>query len=300
MIDVKSHDVAGLSRRLLAVEAADGALKEATFEAMKALAPHAITVVRPFSDSSLGQELSRILQDHRHGMSLEVAMGLTNAVRSHTFQHVVIPALRQGRIVLLDRGPWSSMVHFGLLGGVGPERVAQDTLHATHGLWPGLTLVLAQPADRLNDLNAPAVEAGHNSVGSVLGADPAAQAYERVAALGASSMQVIPVPATLQHTDDIHRFAASVAHRASFFIQAALRDASDPLSTMATAGLDMGLGTHSDPTSLKLTVPRPSTPQGPDQTDDLGGNALDGKMASLQPLQEPPRQESTTLKKGIF
>lgn len=297
MIDVKSHDVAGLSRRLLAVEAADGALKEATFEAMKALAPHTITVVRPFSDSSLGQELSRILQDHRHGMSLEVAMGLTNAVRSHTFQHVVIPALGQGRIVLLDRGPWSSMVHFGLLGGVGPERVAQDTLHATHGLWPGLTLVLAQPADRLNDLNAPAVEAGH---GSVLGADPAAQAYERVAALGASSMQVIPVPATLKHTEDIQRFAASLAHRTSFFIQAALRDASDPLSTVATAGLDMGMGTYGGPASLKLTVPRPSSLRPPDQTDDLGGNAMDGEMASPQPRPEPPRAESTHSKKGIF
>lgn len=95
----------------------------------------------------IGMKLRRILLDSRPGSLDPVAeLLLYEASRAILVRDVIRPALKAGKVVLLDRFQDSTWVYQGWAGGVNLKLIEQMGEAATGGLKPDLTLMLDVPA----------------------------------------------------------------------------------------------------------------------------------------------------------
>ena len=94
--------------------------------------------------TELGRKLRRILlRDH---MDAAAELLLYEASRAVLVREVIRPALKAGKIVILDRFYDSTWVYQGWAGGMDLKLVEQLNRAATGGLQPDRTLVLDLPA----------------------------------------------------------------------------------------------------------------------------------------------------------
>lgn len=64
------------------------------------------------------------------------------SARAKLTEDVIMPALRSGRDVVCDRFMDSTFVYQGMLGGIGTESLKGMTMAASHGVRPGITVLL--------------------------------------------------------------------------------------------------------------------------------------------------------------
>lgn len=82
-------------------------------------------------------------------------MFLLNASRSQLFETVIRPALKAGKIVIMDRGADSTVAYQAGSGGLDPSEVIANCLQATGGLEPKLTIYCRlEPEVRLARMRA--------------------------------------------------------------------------------------------------------------------------------------------------
>ena len=107
-----------------------------------------VTYTREPGGTPLGEQVRQILLDPS-----EVARGpvadalLFNAARSQLLLDVIVPALRRGDIVVLDRYATSTMAYQGYGSGVDREMLATIQKLATGGLMPDLVVLLDVPVE---------------------------------------------------------------------------------------------------------------------------------------------------------
>ena len=94
--------------------------------------------------TALGRKLRRILL--RDPMDAAAELLLYEASRAVLVREVIRPALKAGKMVILDRFYDSTWVYQGWAGGVDLKLVEHLNLAATGGLRPDRTLVLDLPA----------------------------------------------------------------------------------------------------------------------------------------------------------
>ena len=103
-----------------------------------------VLLTREPGGTALGRKLRRILlRDH---MDAAAELLLYEASRAVLVREVIRPALKAGKIVILDRFYDSTWVYQGWAGGMNLQLVEQLNLAATGGLRPDRTLVLDVPA----------------------------------------------------------------------------------------------------------------------------------------------------------
>ena len=106
-----------------------------------------VLAAREPGGTAIGIKLRRILLDSRPGSLDPVAeLLLYEASRAILVRDVIRPALKAGKIVLLDRFQDSTWVYQGWAGGVNLKLIEQMGEAATGGLKPDLTLMLDVPA----------------------------------------------------------------------------------------------------------------------------------------------------------
>ncbi|MBI3614896.1 MAG: dTMP kinase [Candidatus Omnitrophica bacterium] len=97
----------------------------------------------------VGQKLRRILLDHRSGkLDPLVELCLYEASRKILMDQVIRPALRSGRIVILDRFQDSTWVYQGWAGGCGLKLVEELGRAVMGDLAPDRTIVLDLPVKK--------------------------------------------------------------------------------------------------------------------------------------------------------
>ncbi len=95
----------------------------------------------------IGGKLRRILLDSKPGsMDAAVELLLYEASRAVLVNEVIRPALKQGKVVILDRFQDSTWVYQGFAGGMDRKLVEQLGKIATGGLQPDRTILLDLPA----------------------------------------------------------------------------------------------------------------------------------------------------------
>ena len=106
-----------------------------------------VLATREPGGTTIGMKLRRILLHSRPG-SIEplVELLLYEASRAILVREVIRPALRAGKIVLLDRFQDSTWVYQGWAGGMDVALIERLGRAATGGLKPDLTLLLDLPA----------------------------------------------------------------------------------------------------------------------------------------------------------
>ena len=96
--------------------------------------------------TALGQRLRKLLLDH-HSDQIDplVELCLYEASRAVLVRQVILPALRSGRVVILDRFQDSTWVYQGWAGGMSLKLVEQLGEACTRGLVPDVTILLDLP-----------------------------------------------------------------------------------------------------------------------------------------------------------
>ena len=106
-----------------------------------------VLLTREPGGTAIGMKLRRILLDSRPGsMDAAVELLLYEAARRVLVDSVIRPALKAGKVVILDRFQDSTWVYQGFAGGMDRKLVEQLGKVATGGLEPDRTVLLDIPA----------------------------------------------------------------------------------------------------------------------------------------------------------
>lgn len=89
----------------------------------------------------LGNMLRSLLLDVTSPVTPSAEMFLYLADRAQHVEKLILPALREQRVVLCDRYADSNIVYQGIARGLGAERLFRLNDEAVNGVWPDLTLV---------------------------------------------------------------------------------------------------------------------------------------------------------------
>ncbi len=131
---------------IISIEGGDGSGKSIMIERIreyfeKEAIPHVIT--REPGGVAISEAIREILLNRGNTeMDSKTEALLFAAARRQHLVEKVIPAMKEGKIVLFDRYVDSSVVYQGYVRNIGMEKVYELNLFATEGFLPGLTLIL--------------------------------------------------------------------------------------------------------------------------------------------------------------
>jgi dTMP kinase len=107
----------------------------------------AITVREPGGTLISEQIRTVVLAKNNYSMADTTEVLLFQAARAQIYQELVIPALKEGKIVLMDRSRDSSVVYQGMVRGFGRKLIEQLNDISTKKTIPDLTLLLDAPIE---------------------------------------------------------------------------------------------------------------------------------------------------------
>lgn len=104
---------------------------------------HLVVSTREPGGTPAGEAIRRVLLGPEYaGLDPRAESLLFAAARGEHVARVIRPALDRGAVVICDRYMDSSIAYQGVGRDLGPDRVRDLNLWATHGLVPDLTIVL--------------------------------------------------------------------------------------------------------------------------------------------------------------
>ncbi|MGI1691633.1 dTMP kinase [Thermoanaerobacter uzonensis] len=101
-----------------------------------------ILVLREPGGTKVGEKVRDILLDKNNFISPVTEMLLYASSRAQLMEEKILPAIEEGKIVLLDRFVDSSYVYQGYARGLGIEKVKIVNEIATMGILPDLTIYI--------------------------------------------------------------------------------------------------------------------------------------------------------------
>lgn len=88
-----------------------------------------------------------VLNPRNKGMAVTTEVLLFQAARAQLYHDVVIPSIKAGKIVLMDRTRDSSLIYQGMVRGIGMEWIEQLNDYSTQKTLPNLTVLLDLPPE---------------------------------------------------------------------------------------------------------------------------------------------------------
>jgi dTMP kinase len=107
----------------------------------------AITVREPGGTLISEQIRTVVLAKNNYSMADTTEVLLFQAARAQIYHELVIPALKAGKIVIMDRSRDSSVVYQGMVRGFGRKLIEQLNDISTQRTVPDLTLLLDAPIE---------------------------------------------------------------------------------------------------------------------------------------------------------
>jgi dTMP kinase len=102
-----------------------------------------VTLVREPGSTHVSEQIRAVLADPQNKDMADLTETLLyQAARAQVYQESVIPALKRGEMVLMDRSSDSSVVYQGMVRGMGVAMIERLNTIATGGVKPDLTLLL--------------------------------------------------------------------------------------------------------------------------------------------------------------
>jgi dTMP kinase len=127
----------------LTLEGIDGSGKSTQMhllaEALRGKGWEVVTTFEP-GDTNIGKIVRRAVLELHEDVDPMAELLLFAADRAQHVRHLILPALKEGKIVISDRYADSTRVYQGVARGFSPELVEQVIQLATGGLKPDLTL----------------------------------------------------------------------------------------------------------------------------------------------------------------
>lgn len=105
-----------------------------------------VVVLREPGGTVISEQIRAVVLGKKNtAMAYTTEVLLFQAARAQIYDELVIPALKQGKIVLMDRSRDSSVVYQGMVRGFGRQLIERLNNISTHKQIPNLTLLLDAP-----------------------------------------------------------------------------------------------------------------------------------------------------------
>ena len=130
---------------LVSLEGIDGSGKSSLQQALKA---HFATldcepiITKEPGGSALGKYLRKLLQEHPAPIASKAEFLLFSADRAQHFHEVIIPALRQGQLIISDRLADSALAYQGYGRGLDKDIIKCVSAWATDGIQPDVVIYI--------------------------------------------------------------------------------------------------------------------------------------------------------------
>jgi dTMP kinase len=135
---------------LIVFEGAEGAGKSTQLKLLAELLTtrgRDVVAVREPGGTLVGDEIRRLVLDPASDIAPRTEALLFMASRAQLVEREIRPALERGAIVLVDRFFLSTYAYQGAGRGLAHDELRVANALATHGLVPGLTLLIALPVE---------------------------------------------------------------------------------------------------------------------------------------------------------
>jgi len=106
-----------------------------------------VVVVREPGGTEVGEAIRKILLSVELTPCTETELLLYLASRAQLSRQIILPALKEGKLVIADRYADSSTVYQGYVRGIGMEKVKELNAFATSRLVPDITFILDIPVE---------------------------------------------------------------------------------------------------------------------------------------------------------
>ena len=101
-----------------------------------------VVITREPGGTEVGEMIRKILLDIKNNIFDRAELLLYLASRSQNTKEVIIPALKEGKIVICDRYIDSSVVYQGFGRGIDIDQIKKLNYFATYGVIPDITFVM--------------------------------------------------------------------------------------------------------------------------------------------------------------
>ena len=137
--------------KLISFEGVDGAGKTtqvALLQAWLVERGEKVRLTREPGGTYIAEQIRAILLDTKNkGMDDLTEVLLYQAARAQVYDEIVLPALKRGEIVIMDRSRDSSVVYQGIARGMGQELIEGLNEISTRGRRPDITFLLDVPVE---------------------------------------------------------------------------------------------------------------------------------------------------------
>lgn len=107
-----------------------------------------VIVLREPGGTVISEQIREVVLNPRNvGMAYTTEVLLFQAARSQIYRELVLPSIRVGKVVLMDRSRDSSVVYQGMVRGFGKEMIEQLNDISTNKTKPDITVLLDVPVE---------------------------------------------------------------------------------------------------------------------------------------------------------
>jgi dTMP kinase len=105
-----------------------------------------VVVLREPGGTTISEQIRQVvLSPDNTGMAFTTEVLLFQAARAQIYREIVIPSLKAGKVVIMDRSRDSSVVYQGMVRGFGKDLIDQLNDLSTDKIYPDLTILLDLP-----------------------------------------------------------------------------------------------------------------------------------------------------------
>lgn len=105
-----------------------------------------VVAVREPGGTAVGEQIREVVLSSKNtGMSFTTEVLLFQAARAQIYRELVLPSLKAGKVVLMDRTRDSSVAYQGIVRGFGEKLIEDLNNISTQNTYPDLTLLLDVP-----------------------------------------------------------------------------------------------------------------------------------------------------------
>lgn len=109
---------------------------------------HDVVVLREPGGTVISEQIREVVLSSKNvGIAFTTEVLLFQAARAQIYREIVLPSLKAGKVVLMDRSRDSSVVYQGIVRGFGEEMIEGLNDISTNKTMPDLTLLLDLPVE---------------------------------------------------------------------------------------------------------------------------------------------------------
>ncbi|HOA12000.1 dTMP kinase [Candidatus Woesebacteria bacterium] len=107
-----------------------------------------VVVLREPGGTVISEQIREVVLSSKNtGIAFTTEVLLFQAARSQIYREIVLPSLKAGKVVIMDRSRDSSVVYQGMVRGFGTELIEQLNDISTKKTYPDLTFLLDIPVN---------------------------------------------------------------------------------------------------------------------------------------------------------